>query len=152
MARQTSVQITEATERQVELLKQYGFGSFTDIVRIAIDRMYRDELEALEGKLPDNPVAYIEIEYSEDGMFGGSDGEPRDGYDLRASYDKFEELLTAQLRAEFPQAEISIHNGIGDWHRAKDEDGMELDWESQQVGQTIYDVWGNWEWAIEKKE
>lgn len=38
MARQTSVQISEATDRQVKQLAEYG--SFTDVVRIAIDRMW----------------------------------------------------------------------------------------------------------------
>jgi len=44
MTRQTSIQITEAQQAQVEALKAKGFGTFTDIVRIAIDRMYRDEI------------------------------------------------------------------------------------------------------------
>lgn len=43
MTRQTSSQITEATDAQVEYLKAKGFGTFTDIQRIAIDRMARDE-------------------------------------------------------------------------------------------------------------
>jgi len=43
MSRQTSIQVTSATDEQVELLKQSGFGSFTDIVRIAIDRMAQQE-------------------------------------------------------------------------------------------------------------
>ena len=43
MVRQTSVQITEATGSQVDGLKARGFGSFTDIVRVAIDRMYMAE-------------------------------------------------------------------------------------------------------------
>ena len=41
MPRQTSIQLTEATERQVDQLRQ--FGTFTDIVRIAIDRMAQQE-------------------------------------------------------------------------------------------------------------
>ena len=43
MPRQTSIQLTESTERQVEALKLAGFGSLTDIIRLAIDRMHRDE-------------------------------------------------------------------------------------------------------------
>lgn len=43
MSRQTSIQVTSATDQQVELLKQHGFGSFTDIVRIAIDRMAQQQ-------------------------------------------------------------------------------------------------------------
>lgn len=42
MPRQTSLQLTEATERQVAALR--SFGTFTDVNRIAIDRMYRDEI------------------------------------------------------------------------------------------------------------
>ena len=43
MTRQTSVQITEATDAQVEYLKQRGFGGTTDVIRIAIDRMATQE-------------------------------------------------------------------------------------------------------------
>lgn len=43
MPRQTSIQLTEATEQQVASLRERGFGTFTDIVRIAIDRMYTQE-------------------------------------------------------------------------------------------------------------
>ncbi len=43
MPRQTSVQLTEATERQAAALKAAGFGSMTDIIRTAIDRMWREE-------------------------------------------------------------------------------------------------------------
>lgn len=43
MPRQTSLQITEATDRQVAFLQEQGFGTFTDIVRIAIDRMCQEE-------------------------------------------------------------------------------------------------------------
>ena len=43
MSRQTSIQVTAATDQQVERLKQAGYGTFTDIVRIAIDRMAQQE-------------------------------------------------------------------------------------------------------------
>jgi Arc/MetJ-type ribon-helix-helix transcriptional regulator len=43
MPRQTSVQLTEATERQAAELKALGFGSMTDVIRTAIDRMYQQE-------------------------------------------------------------------------------------------------------------
>lgn len=43
MPRQTSVQLTEATERQAAELKAQGFGSMTDVIRTAIDRMYHQE-------------------------------------------------------------------------------------------------------------
>jgi hypothetical protein len=40
MPKQTSVQLTPNTKRQVQWLQEHGYGSFTDIVRIAIDRLY----------------------------------------------------------------------------------------------------------------
>lgn len=45
--RQTSVQLTPATQRQVNDLQMAGFGSFTDIVRAAIDRMYQQEKDSI---------------------------------------------------------------------------------------------------------
>lgn len=39
------MQLTEATERQVSYLQERGFGTRTDIVRVAIDRMYNTEKE-----------------------------------------------------------------------------------------------------------
>lgn len=48
MPRQTSVQLTEATERQVDALKAQGYGTLTDIIRIAIDRMWTSEYFAAE--------------------------------------------------------------------------------------------------------
>ena len=47
MPRQTSIQLTEATERQAAALKGAGFGSLTDIIRISIDRMYREETRTM---------------------------------------------------------------------------------------------------------
>jgi hypothetical protein len=43
MPRQTSIQLTEATERQLDALKTQGYGTTTDIIRMAIDRMWMRE-------------------------------------------------------------------------------------------------------------
>lgn len=43
MTRQTSIQLTDATVVQLEFLKAAGFGTQSDIIRIAIDRMYQHE-------------------------------------------------------------------------------------------------------------
>jgi hypothetical protein len=73
MSRQTSIQLTGATERQAEALKAQGFGTFTDIVRLAIDRMYQQEVanmshhyltgEEISGadvvKLPDGTLGIV---------------------------------------------------------------------------------------------
>lgn len=48
MTRQTSIQLTEATERQANALRARGFGTFTDVVRISIDRMYNQGIGGKE--------------------------------------------------------------------------------------------------------
>lgn len=50
MPRQTSIQLTEVSERQSTYLKQIGFGTFTDIVRIAIERMAQTEGFSMNSK------------------------------------------------------------------------------------------------------
>ena len=40
---QVSMQLTKKTLEQLEYLRESGFGNRTDIVRLAIDRMYREE-------------------------------------------------------------------------------------------------------------
>lgn len=44
MTHQTSIQLTKAQQAQIKALKAAGFGSFTDIVRLAVDRMYQTEI------------------------------------------------------------------------------------------------------------
>lgn len=55
--KQVSVQLTDATIRQIEHLKTIGYGNRTDIIRLAIDRMFQKEFE--ESK----PVMIPEDEY-----------------------------------------------------------------------------------------
>lgn len=45
MPRQTSMQLTPAQERQLDALRVAGYGSTSDIIRIAIDRMYNKEIK-----------------------------------------------------------------------------------------------------------
>lgn len=45
MPKQSSVQLTDSTARQVADLGAAGFGNLTAIVRQAIDRMHRDECQ-----------------------------------------------------------------------------------------------------------
>lgn len=44
MSRQTSIQISDSMQRQITRLQAAGFGTFTDIVRLAVDRMYQQEI------------------------------------------------------------------------------------------------------------
>ena len=58
MPRQTSIQLTESTRRQAAALTAAGFGTFTDVVRTAIDRMYTQEKPMLAyqiGKIDTTP-------------------------------------------------------------------------------------------------
>lgn len=52
--------LTEATDRQIEYLEKRGFGSFTQIVRTAIDRMYREERNNM---MPQDLIRNLELEY-----------------------------------------------------------------------------------------
>ena len=61
--RRTTVNLTEATDRQIEYLKGRGFGSFTQIIRLAIDRMYRKEADTMECNHPEEARRF-----SEDGL------------------------------------------------------------------------------------
>ena len=50
MPRQTSVQLTEVTERQAAELKAAGYGTLTDVIRIAIDRMHKEETRTMTAR------------------------------------------------------------------------------------------------------
>lgn len=58
---QVSLQLTEAQMRQIGMLQELGFGTRSDIVRLALDRMYRQEMEAMH-KLVKS------IDYRENGL------------------------------------------------------------------------------------
>lgn len=70
MPRQTSVQLTEATERQVEELKALGFGSMTDVIRTAVDRMYQQETRTVS----DMPRYFVPMN-SEPAITSGRNGQ-----------------------------------------------------------------------------
>ena len=137
--RQSTVRLPKRSWEQVAKLAEI-FGDNTKTFVVAIDRLYQQEIAVNISSL----VARIEIEYSEDGLFG-ADG-PQ-GYDLRASFAKFEELLEAAIRQDYPDAEINIRNG-GDWHKATDAQGLEVEAETEAVGGIIHAVWSDWKWLV----
>ena len=49
--KQVSIQLTDEQLRQIEYLQEKGFGTRTDIVRLAIDRMYQVQ-QMRESDLP----------------------------------------------------------------------------------------------------
>jgi hypothetical protein len=61
MPRQISLQLTEASERQIAFLKEQGFGTTTDIIRIALDRMYQSESKNTEA--PRSEIAQLHEEF-----------------------------------------------------------------------------------------
>lgn len=64
--RVTSFQLTSATDRQIEALKELGFGSKTEIIRTAIDRMYREETRTMSAANAANSNTY----YISEAMLG----------------------------------------------------------------------------------
>lgn len=84
----------------------------------------------------------IKIEYSDDGMWG-SNGPA--GYNVRASYAKFEKMVTTKLSQEFPGTEIEITNGISDKYHV-DGDTASQDAETVQV--IVGKVWESWDWLV----
>lgn len=48
MPKQVSVQLTKVTENQIKDLKARGFGNRTTIMRLAVDRMHREEIPVNE--------------------------------------------------------------------------------------------------------
>lgn len=87
MTRQTSIQLTEATDRQVKALTEQGFGTFTDIVRIAIDRMYTETRKQEAQEMKERAVDVVVIndidaaigiirDADEQGVFDDNGGDP----------------------------------------------------------------------------
>lgn len=57
--RQTSIRLSEVTERQIQELTARGFGSFSDVVRTAIDRMSQQEVVMDTRQLAE--AIYVEV-------------------------------------------------------------------------------------------
>ena len=120
MNRQTSIQLTPETERQVEELQKQGFGTFTDIVRIAIDRLSR---------VDENPYLHFGQGIQ---AFTSTGGKARlvnilDGVGGGAS-DLTQEQFDAYKRAKL----IADPRNGGDWANARqvlEDAGFEVFWD-----------------------
>ncbi len=114
MPRQTSVQLTEATERQAAALKGAGFGSMTDIIRVAIDRMYQQEI----------PTVTLTATHK---------------YNLssnmahRINFDEMVERRLADVQAAYGDE-------VGDWHLYFDLDELDVDDEAEAAAR-IEAIW-----------
>lgn len=76
-----NVNTTQSTDRQVKFLKDRGYGDFTAIVRIAIDRMYNQErsFDEMAGK----DMVYCDKCGAEYNRLHYPNGHPCDPEDLR---------------------------------------------------------------------
>ena len=108
--RRTTVNLTQATERQVKALTAQGFGTFTDVVRIAIDRMYRTETRKQETAMDE--IKSIEIVVTEDALFGNAT--PADEYNVKASIEAYCTDLANHLYDKYPRARIEVEAGVLD--------------------------------------
>ena len=105
MPRQTSVQLTESTERQAAALKAAGFGSLTDIIRTAIDRMYRQEARTMIAK---GNVVWL-YEDNAGGLYIGRDGGP--WYTVDGKPGKFEDDAMGFAYTDDMDLEYSVTDG-----------------------------------------
>lgn len=107
----SSFQMTEADARKFDELEAAGFGTRTDIIRVALDRMYREELPSMNIRKPDN----IHVEFkSLDWQNAVTTMEPKEAMRLLAK--EVETLIndncpgeTAQHKSR--QAEL-VHNAF----------------------------------------
>ncbi|MGB3973413.1 MAG: hypothetical protein WBL58_04580 [Peptococcia bacterium] len=75
-----AVRLTQVQEAQIADLQEMGFGNKSDIIRTALDRLYREEIGKMEEKetlksalleLGTTPITYV-------GTIFGDDGTPSD--------------------------------------------------------------------------
>lgn len=92
-------------------------------------------------------IQCIEVEYTEDGMFG-PDPDTRENVDIPASFVEWNEQLTAALNRAYPDAEITVENTIHDRHSAQLADGFKDDAATEAVGEIIHQVWEDWNWVV----
>lgn len=93
-----------------------------------------------------NNVQSIRIEYSDSAMWGY---EKHEGYDVPASYAKFEEMVTDKLSQIYPDAEIEINNGIDDKYRV---DGDTSSDDTEAVQNLVGKIWESFDWVVENAE
>lgn len=87
----------------------------------------------------------IEVQFSQDGLFGSADVED---YDIAASMKQFTTDLYGRLHQLYPSASIEVNAGNDDWHKV---DGQTDSDEAVLVGDDIHDLWEDWEWVIYKQ-
>lgn len=91
-------------------------------------------------------------EGSEDTMFG-PDPDNIEGVDIAASIDKYEDMLTAELKETYPTAKIEIERGTEKpvYIEVDDPETHEYDpYEEMRIDHIVSDLWQSWNWIIKK--
>lgn len=95
-----------------------------------------------EKKKNANETIKIEYDNSEDAMYGQNGS---DGYDATASEAKFEKMLMAELKKNYPDNEIEISTGYGKYSVDGDTGHDEIPW----IEEIIHQVWSTFEWLVQ---
>ncbi len=76
--RQTTVRLSPATLRQIEALTLNGWGTQSDIIKVSIDRMYREEISVKSALTQDEQEQATQIArfVMEQGRVQSEDGKP----------------------------------------------------------------------------
>lgn len=86
--------------------------------------------------------------YYDDESLGLTDSKELVDIDLLESHFKFEDMVEAAIRLEFPEADIHVcYGGLQDSICA---DTNEEDAIRQRVGEIASEVWQGWEWLVFK--
>lgn len=141
MPRQTSFQMTESTERQMDDLKAAGFGTTTDIIRIAIDRMHQQERNTMS--INQRP-AHLYLDTSEDAMFG-NDTPPENADDLRKTFVHMVEQEIAELWPDLDVEIVEVNHGqrVEFFDEPQDDD----DRTAETIINIVGKIYGEMDWA-----
>lgn len=141
MPKQTSFQATEATQTQLAALRQAGYGTTTDIIRIAIDRMHREEKETMSTS---QRPTHLYLDTSDDAMFG-SETPPENADDLRKTFVVMVEQEIAELWPELDVEIVEVSHG----QRVVffDAEQVDDDRTTEAIINAVGQVYGNMEWA-----
>ncbi|MHC4648973.1 MAG: hypothetical protein ACYTBJ_26260 [Planctomycetota bacterium] len=131
--KQLHIRASERLQHQLAALTTGG-ATVTEVVTIAVDRMYREETAK---------VKHIKIEHSESALWGATDP-VEDGYDESESLKTFEAILDGYLTEAYPGAEIEIVKSINDRIFVDgDYDHKEIPW----INQIVEKAW-NADWLV----
>lgn len=65
---------------------------------------------------------------------------------MESSYEKFEKMVSREIRIHEPAAHMEFDNGINDYVEVDGQrDSEDAEWASQVMGQ----VWESFDWAVE---